>query len=72
MAKIYGPLENAQIETLSSNPGALIGRIWHNSTDGKSYISDGTLLAAVLQNDGNLIVGTSGTAADNVRVHRGV
>ena len=71
MPKIYGQLERAQVEVLSSNPSALVGRIWWNSTDGRGYLSDGTNNNQVLLNDGNIIVGTNGTANNNVRVHRG-
>ncbi len=70
--KLYGQLERAQFENLSSNPSAATaGRIWYNTTDGKSYLDSGSLNRAFLVNDANAIIGNSGTAADNIRFHRG-
>lgn len=72
MAKIFGQLEKASLENLSSNPSAgTTGRFWWNTTDLKVYSDDGTLIRAFLRNDGKAIVGNSGTANDNIRLHRG-
>lgn len=72
MAKIYGQLEKAALENLSSAPAAaVIGRTWWNTTSGKQEIDDGTLVRAMLRNDGKAVLGNSGTAGDNIRLHRG-
>lgn len=71
--QIYGTLENAQIEILSSDPSAAAqtGRIWWNTTTGQIKSSDGTNLRALLRNDQKAIVGNDGTASNNVRLNRG-
>lgn len=72
MALIYGQLVRAALEVLSSNPSAATtGRIWWNSTDGKAYADDSSLVRAFIRNDAKAIVGNAGTAADNIRLHRG-
>jgi len=72
MPKFYSELQNAALENLSSDPANVpAGRIIRNTTDGKVKISNGTAYKNVILNDGNAIIGTSGTAASNVRLHRG-
>lgn len=69
---VYGPLIRAQFENLTANPGTgVTGRYWFNTTDLKAYLDSGTQVRAFLLNDDKLIVGTSGTTASNVRIHRG-
>lgn len=69
---IFGQLINAQVENKTSNySGGVSGRIWWNSTAGKIYSDDGTLVRALLRNDGFAVLGNSGTAANNIRLHRG-
>ena len=70
--KVFGNLERASLEVLSSNPSAgVLGRVWFNSTDGRPYIDESSVVRAILVNDDKLIVGNSGTAAQNIRLHRG-
>lgn len=72
MAKIYGQLEKAQIENLTSDPSAgVAGRIWWRTDTGFLKTDDGTNIRALLRNDANLIIGNNGTAANNIRLHRG-
>lgn len=72
MSKIYGQLERAALETLSSNPaGPITGRIWWNTTLTKAFIDDGTNIRALLRNDGFAVLGNNGTANNNIRFHRG-
>jgi len=70
--KVYGNLEAAAVESLASNPaGNVTGRFWWNSTTLRLTLDDGTNKLAILRNDQVLILGTSGTAANNVRINRG-
>ena len=71
--KVYGQLEEVALENLASDPSNLYkGRIWYNTTTGKiMFRKDGSLSRAVLLNDSLFVIGNSGTAANNVRVHRG-
>lgn len=71
MAKIYGQLERAQLETTASDFTSLVGRMYWNTTDLQMKVSDGTAERNMLRNDGKAIIGASGTAADNIRLHRG-
>lgn len=72
MAKIYGQLERAAFEVLSSNPAAgITGRFLWNSTEGKAFIDDATNVYAFLRNDAKAIIGNNGTANNNIRFHRG-
>lgn len=70
--KIFGQLEQACVEQLSSDPGANTqGRLWWNSTDGQLKLDDGVNKRALLRNDDKIIIGNDGTLANNVRLHRG-
>lgn len=70
--RVNGALERAAFECLASNPAAAIpARVWFNTVDGKTYLDDGTLVRALLRNDGKALIGNSGTAAQNIRLHRG-
>lgn len=70
--KVNSQLERAQLENLSSLPAAAtVGRIAQNTTDGKTYLDNGASWVAFIKNDGQAIIGTSGTAANNTRFHRG-
>jgi len=72
MAKIYGQLENAQLENKASNyASGVVGRIWINTTDSKIYADNGTVVRAFLLNDDKIVIGNNGTPANNVRLHRG-
>lgn len=70
--KAWGQLENAQLENKTSDysPG-VVGRVWWNTTSGKANLDDGTNIRALLRNDGKAVFGNSGTAANNIRFHRG-
>lgn len=70
--KVYGELEFADLHNLSADPSAgKVGRIYWQTTTGKVMLDDGTNIYAMLRNDGKIIIGNNGTAANNVRVHRG-
>lgn len=70
MAKIYGQLENAQLENLSADPGVSVaGRFYLNTATGQVVVDDGTVKRSLLRNDGKAIFGTDTTAANNVRFH---
>jgi hypothetical protein len=70
--KVYGELEYADLHNLSADPSAgKIGRIYWQTTTGKVMVDDGTNIYAMLRNDGKLIIGNHGTAANNIRAHRG-
>jgi hypothetical protein len=72
MPKIFGQLEKAQFEVLASDVAAgTIGRTWWNSTSGQQKVDDGTNIRAVIRNDAAAIIGNSGTANNNIRLHRG-
>jgi uncharacterized delta-60 repeat protein len=72
MAKIYGQLENAQLENKASNyASGVIGRVWINTTDSKIYADNGTVVRPFLLNDDKIVIGNNGTPANNVRIHRG-
>ena len=71
--KIYGQLESACLEQLASDPGANVqGRIFTNTTDGKTKIDDGVNKRALLKNDEHAIIGNSVTPAENIRLHKGL
>lgn len=70
--KVYGQLEYGQFHNLTSNPTAgKKGLMLFNTTDGKAYIDNGTVVRAFLLNDDKAIIGTNGTANSNIRFHRG-
>jgi hypothetical protein len=70
--KVFGQLEYAQLEVLSSDPGTnTTARFWWNSTDGQFLLDDGTNQYAMLRNDDKIIIGNDATAANNLRLHRG-
>lgn len=70
--KVYGQLELAQMEVVSADPALLpVGRFLFNKTDGYAKIADeGNVLTKFLLNDDKIIIGTSGTAANNIRLNR--
>jgi hypothetical protein len=70
--KVYGELEYADLHNRSSDPSAgKVGRIYWNTTSGKTMLDDGTNIYALLRNDAKAIIGNNGTAGNNVRLHRG-
>jgi len=72
MAKIYGQLERAQLEVLSSTPAAGVsGRVVWQSTLGQFLLDDGTNYRNMIRNDEKAILGNDGTGANNIRLHRG-
>lgn len=72
MPRILGELKDACTEQLSSDPGGTVqGRIWTNTTENRIKTDDGTNKRALLRNDQNAVIGNSGTANNNVRLHRG-
>src|SRR6266436_7653035 len=70
--KVYGQLENAQLEVVSSDPSLVpVGRVWFNKTSGYAELCDeGNIVTRFLLNDDKIIIGTSGTLASNVRLNR--
>lgn len=69
--KVVGQLEEVALENLTSDPSNLFrGRIWLNTTSYKAKIKGASTVLNFLLNDQNLIVGTNGTAATNVRINR--
>lgn len=72
MAKIYGQLEQAQLQNVAGNlTGNVSGRAWFDTTAVKVKFQDGTLTTALLANDQKCVFGTSGTGGDNIRLNRG-
>lgn len=74
--KVFGQLERAQAEVLSSDPAGVVnlavGRVWFNKVDGYFKLSDeGNVVTKFLLNDDKIIIGTNGTANNNVRLNRG-
>lgn len=70
--KLYGQLENAQIENKTSDYAAGVsGRIWFRTDSFKLKIDDGTNLYSLLRNDGYAVIGNNVTANNNIRFHRG-
>lgn len=68
---VFGQLKRACLEILSGSPsGNVTGRIWWRSDTGRAEIDSGTQKRAFLLNDDKAIIGTSGTASDNVRLNR--
>lgn len=74
MAQIYGQLELVTFEVLSSDPSLLPqARFWFNSTSGVLKFWDGAAVKTVSTTTsptGNVIIGLSGTAANNVKIFR--
>ena len=71
--KIYGQLESACLEQLSTDPGVNVqGRLYTNTTDGKTKIDDGVNQRALLRNDEHAIIGNSATLSENIRLHKGL
>lgn len=71
MPWIYDQLRIAQAENLSSAPSAGVrGRFYWDTTELRLKVDNGTAYVAILANDGKLVIGTSGTANNNVRANR--
>lgn len=69
--KVYGDLERAQLESKTSDyAGTIRGAIWLHTSENRVKISDGTIVKQFLLNDDKIIVGTSGTSAENIRLYR--
>lgn len=70
--KIYGDLEKASLESLTSDPGtSQQGRVYQNTTTDKVMHDNGTTKRALLRNDDKVVIGNDGTAANNSRLHKG-
>lgn len=70
--KVWGQLENAQLENKSSDySSAPIGRTWWNTTSTQVKVDDGTNIRALIRNDQKAVFGNNGTANSNIRLHRG-
>lgn len=68
---VYGQLIRAQLEPRTSDYAAsLVGALWYDTALDFVKFSNGTLVKNVLLNDNKVIIGTSGTAATNVRMFR--
>jgi hypothetical protein len=71
MANIYSQLESAQFENKTSDyTVGVLGRFWTRSDTKKAKFDRGDLIADFLLNDDKLTIGTSGTAASNIRLYR--
>lgn len=69
--KIYGQLENASLEQLASDPAASTqGRLFTNTTSGKTKLDDGVNKRALLRNDTKLIIGNEASEVNNIRFNR--
>jgi len=70
--KFYSELQEASLEHLSSDPGTSVsGRFYVNTTEARIKTDDGTDKRALLRNDQKAVIGNSGTASENIRLHRG-
>lgn len=71
--KVYSQLIGASLENKASDYGSatVIGRIWWNTATNQIKFSDGTSITNVLLNNTKCIIGTNGTANNNIRLHRG-
>lgn len=68
---VFSQLVNAQVENKTTDYSAGVsGRIWLNTAIQKIQTDDGTLIRALLRNDQHLVLGNSGTPANNVRLNR--
>ena len=73
MPKFFGEIKEASLEQLSADPVANTqGRIYQNTTTGKTMLDDGVNKRALLRNDEKLILGNDPTPANNVRLHKGI
>lgn len=69
--RVLGQLLDACLEILSAAPAAnTAGRVYFDSVRGQFMVDNGTNKRAVLRNDDKLIIGSNGTAASNIRLHR--
>ena len=69
--KVLGQLEGASLEQLSADPGANTqGRIYQNTTEGRTKLDDGVAKRALLRNDEKMILGNDAAPANNVRIHK--
>jgi hypothetical protein len=70
--KIYGELQEATFQNLSTDPGGNVaGKVWHNTTESRVKVDDGTLKRALLKNDQHAVIGNHATPNNNIRLHRG-
>lgn len=70
--KVYGELGAANFEQRTSDwASGVAGRVWWRTDLTKAMVDDGTNIRALLRNDGFCVFGNSGTAANNIRFHRG-
>ncbi len=70
--KVYGSLDRAQLENKATDYATtIVGLFWWNTATLKFKVDDGTNIRAMLRNDGYCVVGNSGTASQNIRLHRG-
>lgn len=70
--KVYGQLENAQVENKTSDySSGVTGRTWFRTDIFKTQLDDGTNIRALLRNDGYCVLGNHASAANNTRLHRG-
>lgn len=67
-----GQLLNAQLENKAGDYTAgPVGRIWWSTATSLMRVDDGTNIRSMLRNDGKAVIGSSGTASQNIRFHRG-
>lgn len=69
---VYSQLKVASWENLSSDPSLLpVGRFWLNTTSGRAKVRvDGSNTKSLFYTDDPVIVGTSGTASNNILLRR--
>lgn len=68
---VYGTLIRAQLEPVSGAPTAgVTGRIVWDTADTRAKVDNGSSVISLLANDQKLVIGTNGTAANNVRINR--
>ncbi len=71
MPYIYGQLIAAQLENKTSDyANTVTGAIWARTDTHKVKVVSESLVKDVLLNDNRIVIGTNGTAANNVRIHR--
>jgi hypothetical protein len=66
---LYNELGKAQFERLSATPAQLQGRFFFDVVAIKAYLGDGTAYREFVLNTDPLVLGLSGTAANNVRLY---